>query len=161
MKIQGIMRNQRGDLSFFSVFVVLAINIILAGVLMYASIQINCINVRNAIKMEMNNLAASLYADTYNAQREADLDSYFAQLYSSSTYVEAMKERVIEELQRKIDLSNETYHLSNFQLEFHQKPGRIEYVCSCDAVFTISMFGGDRPLVTQEISLNGYHNTKY
>ena len=61
MKIQKVLRNQRGDLSFFSVFVVLAVNMILAGVLLYASIQIHCINVINAIKMEMKNLSASLY----------------------------------------------------------------------------------------------------
>ena len=40
-------------MSFFSIFIILAINMLLSFVLLYASVQINCINIRNAAKMEL------------------------------------------------------------------------------------------------------------
>lgn len=51
------IKNERGDLSFFSIFIILAINMLLSFVLLYASVQINCINIRNAAKMELNNVS--------------------------------------------------------------------------------------------------------
>ena len=51
-----ILRNERGDMSFFTVFVILAINMVLAFVLLFASVKINCMNIRNAAKMELNNV---------------------------------------------------------------------------------------------------------
>ena len=50
------IKNERGDMSFFSIFIILAINMLLSFVLLYASVQINCINIRNAAKMELNNV---------------------------------------------------------------------------------------------------------
>lgn len=56
-----------GDMSFFTVFVIMAINMILAFVLLFASVKINCMNIRNAAKMELNNVSARIYADTFHA----------------------------------------------------------------------------------------------
>ena len=47
-------------MSFFSIFIILAINMLLSFVLLYASVQINCINIRNAAKMELNNVSARI-----------------------------------------------------------------------------------------------------
>ena len=62
-----IYQNERGDLSFFTVFIILAVNMIMAFVLLFASIRIECINIRNAAKMELNNVSARIYADTFPA----------------------------------------------------------------------------------------------
>lgn len=35
------IKNERGDMSFFSIFIILAINMLLSFVLLYASVQIN------------------------------------------------------------------------------------------------------------------------
>lgn len=43
------IKNERGDMSFFSIFLILAINMLLSFVLLYASVQINCINIRNPL----------------------------------------------------------------------------------------------------------------
>lgn len=51
------IKNECGDMSFFSIFIILAINMLLSFVLLYASVQINCINIRNAAKMELNNVS--------------------------------------------------------------------------------------------------------
>ena len=62
-----IIRNERGDLSFFTIFVILAITMLMSFLLLFASIKINCINIRNAAKMELNNVSARIYADTFHA----------------------------------------------------------------------------------------------
>ena len=148
-------------MSFFSIFLILAINMLLSFVLLYASVQINCINIRNAAKMELNNVSARIYADTFHSQREANLDSYMADLHLSSAYQDALRAGFINGLEERIALSNDDYTVSNINLQFHQYSDKIEYVVTCDATFRIRMFGELFPPITQHITLTGSHNTKY
>ena len=156
-----LLKNERGDMSFFTVFVILAINMILAFVLLFASVKINCMNIRNVAKMELNNVSARIYADTFHSQREANLDSYMADLHLSSAYQEALRAGFINGMEERIQLSNEDYRVENINLQFNQYSDKIEYVVTCDATFRIKMFGELFPPITQHITLTGSHNTKY
>ena len=156
-----ILKNERGDMSFFTIFVILAINMLMAFVLLFASVKINCMNIRNAAKMELNNVSARIYADTFHSQREANLDSYMADLHLSSAYQDALRAGFINGMEERIQLSNEDYTVENIRLQFNQYSGRIEYVVTCDATFRIHMFGELFPPITQHITLTGSHNTKY
>ena len=136
-----ILRNERGDMSFFTIFVILAINMLMAFVLLFASVKINCMNIRNAAKMELNNVSARIYADTFHSQREANLDSYMADLHLSSAYQDALRAGFINGMEERIQLSNEDYTVENISLRFNQYSDKIEYVVTCDATFQIHMFG--------------------
>lgn len=156
-----LLKNERGDLSYFSIFVILAVNMMLSFLLLFASVKINCINIRNAAKMELNNVSARIYADTFHSQREANLDSYMADLHLSSAYQDALRSGFINGLEERIALSNDDYTVSNISLQFHQYSDKIEYVVDCDATFRIRMFGELFPPIIQHITLTGSHNTKY
>ncbi len=156
-----IIRDERGDLSFFTVFVILAINMLLAFVLLFASVKISCINIRNAAKMELNNVSARIYTDTFHSQREANLDSYMADLHLSSAYQEALRAGFILGMEERIQLTSDDYTVDNIHLQFNQYSDKIEYVVTCDATFRVRMFGNLFPPITQHIMLAGSHNTKY
>lgn len=156
-----IIRNERGDLSFFTIFVILAITMLMSFLLLFASVKINCMNIRNAAKMELNNVSARIYADTFHSQREANLDSYMADLHLSSAYQEALRAGFINGMEERIQLSNEDYRVENISLQFNQYSDKIEYVVTRDAIFQIRMFGELFPPSTQHITLTGSHNTKY
>lgn len=156
-----LLKNERGDMSFFTIFVILAINMLMAFVLLFASVQINCMNIRNAAKMELNNVSARIYADTFHSQREANLDSYMSDLHLSSAYQDALRAGFINGMAERIQLSNEDYTVENISLRFNQYSDKIEYVVTCDATFRIHMFGELFPPITQHITLTGSHNTKY
>ena len=156
-----IIRNERGDLSFFTIFIILAIIMLMSFLLLFASIKINCMNIRNAAKMELNNVSARIYADTFHSQREANLDSYMADLHLSSAYQEALRTSFINGMEERIQLSNEDYRIETSSLQFNQYSDKIEYVVTCDAVFQIHMFGELFPPIKQHITLTGSHNTKY
>ena len=158
---KNLLKNERGELSYFSVFIILAVNMLLSFLLLFASVKINCINIRNAAKMELNNVSARIYADTFHSQREANLDSYMADLHLSSAYQDALRTGFINGLEERIELSNDDYTVSNISLQFHQYSDKIEYVVTCDATFRIRMFGELFPPITQHITLTGSHNTKY
>lgn len=158
---KNLLKNERGELSYFSVFVIPAVNMLLSFLLLFASVKINCINIRNAAKMELNNVSARIYADTFHSQREANLDSYMADLHLSSAYQDALRAGFINGLEERIELSNDDYTVSNISLQFHQYSDKIEYVVTCDATFRIRMFGELFPPITQHITLTGSHNTKY
>ena len=53
--------NDRGDISIFTCFFVVGIVMLISFLLLYASIRITCINIRNGAKMELNNLSTDDY----------------------------------------------------------------------------------------------------
>ncbi len=156
-----LIRNERGDLSYFTIFVVLAIIMLLSFMLLFASVKINCINIRNAAKMELNNVSARIYADTFHSQREANLTSYMADLHLSAAYQDALEADFINGMKERISLDTEDYTVSNITLDFKQHSDKIEYVVNCEVAFRIQMFGDMLPPITQQITLTGSHNTKY
>lgn len=115
---KNILKDERGDLSYFTIFVVLAINMLLSFMLLFASVKINCINIRNAAKMELNNVSARIYADTFHSQREANLSSYMSDLHLSAAYQNALEAGFINGLEDRIDYPRMTipYPISVFSL---------------------------------------------
>ena len=160
-RLQKCLCNQKGDMSFFSIIAVLVVNIIIAFVLLMASVQIHCINIRNGIKMELNNLSDAIYSDTYHSQREANLNEYLNTLYSSSAYTRQLEERVISSLQKKVSLEHDDYTIRNMSMEYTREPDSIKYIFRCEVEFYIRMFGTDFPAIVQQVTLTGHHNTKY
>lgn len=159
-----LWKDENGELSFLSVFVVLAINMLMVFLLLFASIRIEGINIRNAAKMELNNVSARIYADTFHSQREANLGSYMNDLYFSSSYQEALRTDFLQGLRDRIPLENDDYRLSNISLDFRQygdDNGKIEYIFSCEVQFRIQMFGDLFLPISRHITLTGSHNTKY
>lgn len=156
-----LFKNERGDLSFLSIFIILAVNMLLSFLLLFASVKINCINIRNAAKMELNNVSARIYADTFHSQREANLSSYMADLHLSSAYQSTLREGFINGMEQRIELTTDDYTVNNISLLFNQHSDKIEYVMTCDATFRIHMFGELFPPIVQHITLTGSHHTKY
>lgn len=159
--LKKALRNDRGDITFFTCFFVVGVVMLVAFLLLYASVRINVINIRNGAKMELNNLAASIYADTYRAQREVNFDEYMRTLYSSTTYTQQLERAVRDGLAMKVPLSTDDYRVRNIRLEFNLTGDRIEYVFTCDVEFFITMFGNRYPTITQQVRLTGHHNTKF
>ena len=155
------IKNERGDMSFFSIFIILAINMLLSFVLLYASVHINCINIRNAAKMELNNVSARIYADTFHSQREANLTSYMADINLSTAYKNALRAGFIEGMKSRVKLTNDDYDVENIDLTFHQYSEKIEYVASFDITYQIRMFGTSFPPIRRHAELTGSHNTKF
>ena len=93
-RLRQPLRNKRGEIAFFSCFFVVGVVMLISFLLLYASVKITCINIRNGVKMELNNLSATIYADTYRSQRETNFEEYLRTLYSSSDYTELLEDTV-------------------------------------------------------------------
>ena len=100
-RLRGRLCNECGEIAIYSCFFVVGVVMLISFLLLYASIRINCINIRNGAKMELNNLSASIYADTYRSQRETNFSEYLSTLYSSSSYTEMLEDTVREGLSAK------------------------------------------------------------
>lgn len=160
-QIHKLMKSDRGDISIFACFFVTGVIMLVSFLMLYASVRITCINIRNGAKMELNNLSASIYADTYRSQRESNFSEYLQTLYQSASYTRILEQSVKDGLESKIALSTDDCRIKNISLDFTVAGDRVEYVFRCDAEFYIFMFGSQYPVITQEIRLTGYHNTKY
>ena len=95
LRLKQPLRNERGEITFFACFFVVGIVMLISFLLLYASIRITCINIRNGAKMELNNLSGTIYADTYRSQRETNFEEYLNTLYSSSDYEEKQQSATI------------------------------------------------------------------
>ena len=155
------LRNDHGDISIYTCFFVVGIVMLVSFLLLYASIRITCINIRNGAKMELNNLSASIYADTYRSQRETNFSEYLNTLYSSGDYTAMLEDMVTDGLASKIPLSTDDYQVRDISLSFHVTGDRVEYVFSCNVEFYVRMFGRSYPAITRPVELTGYHNTKF
>lgn len=159
--IRTVYKNERGDMTVFTCFFILITVMLVSFMLLYASVQIACINIRNGAKLELNNLSGSIYADTYRSQREVNFSEYLSTLYSSSDYTQMLTEAVTDGLASKITLSTEDYQVKNISLDFNLQEDRVEYIFRCDVEFYIRMFGQSYPVITRQVELTGYHNTKF
>ena len=160
-RLRRPLRNERGEITFFACFFVVGVVMLISFLLLYASVRITCINIRNGAKMELNNLSATIYADTYRSQRETNFEEYLRTLYSSNDYTEMLEATVAGGLAEKIPLSTEDYEVSDISLEFNVVGDRVEYIFYCDVEFYVRMFGHSYPTITQRVELTGYHNTKF
>ena len=147
------LRNERGEITFFACFFVVGVVMLISFLLLYASVRITCINIRNGAKMELNNLSATIYADTYRSQRETNFEEYLRTLYSSRDYTEMLEATVAGGLAEKVPLSTEDYTVSDISLEFNVVGDRVEYVFYCDVDFYIRMFGHSYPTITQLLKI--------
>lgn len=147
LQLKQLLRNERGEITFFACFFVVGIVMLISFLLLYASIRITCINIRNGAKMELNNLSGTIYADTYRSQRETNFEEYLNTLYSSSDYTDMLEATVAGGLDSKIPLSTEDYKVSDISLEFNVEDGRVEYIFYCDVEFYVRMFGHSYPAI--------------
>lgn len=159
--MRRVTRNDCGEISIFACFFVTGVIMLVSFLVLYASVRINGINIRNGVKMELNNLSASIYADTYRSQRESNFSEYLQTLYQSSSFTRSLEQSVEDGLARKMPLETDDYRVKNIRLSFAVAGDRIEYEFHCDAEFYIYMFGNRYPVITQDIRLTGYHNTKF
>lgn len=67
LRLKQPLRNERGEITFFACFFVVGIVMLISFLLLYASIRITCINIRNGAKMELNNLSGTIYASCREA----------------------------------------------------------------------------------------------
>lgn len=161
LRMKYSLRNERGEIAIYGCFFVVGVIMLISFLLLYASIQINCINIRNGAKMELNNLSAHIYADTYRSQRETNFSEYLCTLYASNAYTAMLENTVCDGLASKIALDTEEYQIKNIHLEFNVIGDRIEYIFYCDVEFFITMFDKSYPAISRRIELTGYHNTKF
>lgn len=159
--IKGYLQNDRGDTPMFEVFLTLVLMILLSFLLLFSTVQLRTLDLRNGIKMELNNLSARIYADTYQSQREANLPAYENRVQSSSAYLAGLENTFRTGLRKKLPLETEDYRLSDVKLEFEDTGDEIKYTFRCHAEYFVTMFGQRFTPFSNEIELTGRHRTKY
>ena len=71
MNIKSYFTRDRGDTTINAIFLILIMNMLIAFLLLFVTVQIQCTEIRNHAKISLNNLSAIIAEDTYRAMREA------------------------------------------------------------------------------------------
>lgn len=161
VKLKSVIKSKRGEVTYFTAFFIVAVNMLIIIFLTYFSVFINVSSIRSSTEMELNNLSARISDDTYSAKREGNLTAYLDKLNSSNAYQSELKNTFIEGLDTRLNLNNDMYSLENIELSFNQLDDSIEYVVTCDIYYYIDAFGSSRAILVENISLTGKNITKY
>lgn len=154
------IKNNRGEFTPFTVCLILVLNILLALLMLWLSFQINCSNVRNAVKNELTNVSIRISSDTYKAMREGNLSEYYRRLSGNVEYEAELEDMVKTNIAASIPLENDNYSVSNIDLKFRQNSDSIEYIITCDVEYYIALFGDRRTISAEDIELTGRYNLK-
>ena len=155
------LRNERGDSVVpFTAFFVMALVILLVQLMIWVSAEINCIVIRNTVKIELTNVSIRISEDTYKAMREGNLREYYRILTDDVSYKEELRQLVISNINAAMPTQTENYKVDNIELTFSQNADSIEYIVTCDVEYYVSLFGDVRTIRTEEIEIGGKHNLK-
>ena len=155
------LKNERGDsMISFTVFFSMALVILLVQVMIWLSVEINCIMVHNAVKNELTNIAVRISEDSYTAMREGNLNAYYQMLVDDTAYKAELREMIITNINYITPLQTNNYKIDNVELSFIEHMDSIEYVVVCDVEYYVSLFGDMRTIRTGEIRIGGKHNLK-
>lgn len=69
MNIKSYFTRDRGDTTINAIFLILIMNMLIAFLLLFVTVQIQCTEIRNHAKISLNNLSAIIAEDTYRAMR--------------------------------------------------------------------------------------------
>lgn len=155
------LSRDNGDTTINAVFLILILNMLTAFLLLFVSVQIQCANIRNCAKISLNNLSAIIAEDTYRAMREGNMEEYEKICSASQEYKTYLKRTFDSNLLQHLRLETEDYRITSNRLEIHQRDDRIEFAFVCTVQLRISMFGRQYEPITRNVTLTGYHNTKY
>ena len=161
MNIKRCFTNNRGDTTINAVFLILVMNMLIAFLLLFVTVQIQCTEIRNHAKISLNNLSAIIAEDTYRAMREGNMEEYEKICSASPEYQAHLKATFDTNLLEHLRLETEDYRITSNRLEIRQTGERIEFSFVCTGRFRLSMFGREYEPVTRDVTLTGYHNTKY
>lgn len=160
MNINKFICNDRGDMTVGAVFLILMLNILIAFMLLFASIQIQCENIRGAVKLELNNLSAEIAKDTFKAMREGNLSQYET-ICNTTAYSQQLQEHFKNNLSQHLTKTTQEYHIYNEAIHISHENQKMRFDYTCSIEFQVYMFGNRYPLGIQNISLTGSHNTKF
>lgn len=160
-KINSLLRNNRGDISIATIFLIVALNMLLAFMLLFVSVQIQSMQIRNSVKQELNNLSASIAKDTHFAMRESELVAYENRLSSSTSYHASLRTQFLNSLESQIKFHTDDYEITGQDLSFRRIDNRIEYTYQATIRFYVSMFGQRKMVYSQLVKLTASHVLKW
>lgn len=158
-EVKKALGNDRGDLTIGAVFLIIILVMLISFLLLFAKIQIQCIGIQDAVKIELNNLSALIAEDTFKAMREGNLEEYDQTI--NRAYYTKISNVFKQNLADHLAMETGDYKITNSSIHIRNLNGKIQYRYVAKVQFKISMFGQQYPSITRNIILTGYHNTKY
>lgn len=160
MKLKKLIRNDRGDMTIGAVFLILVLNMLIAFLLLFVSIQIQSANIRSSVEIELNNLSAVIAQDTYKATREGNLTEY-AQICNTSQYYTYLQQIFQTSLAKHLKMDTEMYNIQQQSIDIYKNGDKIQFEYRATVKFNIYMFGTHYPTISKDIVLTGSYNTKF
>ncbi len=156
-----IICNKRGSAPIPTSILVLVFALVISVMMYLAYVQIQTINIRNAMKMGLANLAITISEDTYTALRESDFEEYAAKLTGTSAYRQNLIDDYKRDVSEAVPLSTSDYSITAIDLDFTLEGKKIRYVCTCDVAFRVRILGMNVTAVARSVQVEGSHTAIY
>lgn len=133
--------------------------VILSAILAYAQIYAGLSNIKNKVKLEMNNTSASAAEIIYGDIGEHNYDGYLESFHKVENNLKADFFSNIKK-SMYFETENYTIHPDSLQLNFEAKENYINYKFKCLVDLKINYFGVVFTVKDQEVNITAKHYFK-
>lgn len=162
-------------LGYVQTLIVILICIIVGAFFIVSTVaQLQAMEIKKTVRMEMNNLSSIITADTYNATKRGSLQEYEDRLSTSLTYRNYLLNTTKNNIATNLALTksgtsfvgndekgNPDFVLSNFSLKQKNDKGRIEYTINCKITLYMQLFNNPIPGFDYDVSYVTHHIKNY
>lgn len=173
-KLNKIINGEHGVTyleAFFTIIVLLVIGVYIA---INFNSQLQAMEIKKSVRMEMNNLSAIIVEDTFNSIKHGSVDEYEEKLKSSSSYRNYLLKTTTDNIASNLGLTQSgdyyirindkgdaDYTLSDFSLEQQNSSDRIKYIIKFKITLNVKIFGEFKQGFTQDVVYETHHVKNY
>lgn len=158
--LQSLKKDNRGiSTLIIAAGALLLTVVILSAILAYAQIYSGLNNIKNKVKLELNNTSASASEMIYGDIGEQNNTSYLETFHRHES---ELKRSFFSNLKMSLSMETENYIVDadSMELTFEAKEDYIKYKFKCRADIRIYYFGVPLILENQEVNVSARHSFK-
>lgn len=173
-KLNSLLRSKSGFAYVQAIIVILVLLIVGVAIIVVFNIQLQAIEIKKTVRMEMNNLSAIIVEDTYNATKHGSVTEYLERLHSSSEYKNHLLDVTVNNISSNLGLTkkgssfarinekgNTDYSLSKIKLEQENTTDKIKYTINLKVTLNVKMLGKYVAGFDQLVSYETHHVKNY
>lgn len=153
-----LSKKENSGVSWFLILgiALLLLTVILMGILSYSRIYASLNNLKNKVKLELNNTSAAAAEMIYKDLAEQNFDSY---LESFRNHENTIRNDFMKRLKKDMYFKTSIYEIEpdSVSLTFEAKDGYVNYIFECHVKIKMNILDENRTLVSQNVKISAKH----
>lgn len=158
--IKSMLKNNKGFAwNVFTIATILLLALVFIFLLFLAHVQTSLYNLKDKVKLELNNTSASATEMIYKDLAEQNFASY---IQSFQKHESSIRNDFMKRLKKEMYFNTSAYEMDpdTISLTFETKDGYVNHIFECQVKIKLDILGANRPLLTQKVNITAKHYYK-